>query len=260
MAIKVGVHVSMHHSRRTQLDLGADVVQICLGSPQRWGQTKTPKGVPGSPLFVHAPYLINLSSADPEVLRKSRQTLWQQTLVAGEIGALGVVVHGGSWKKLSSQGKALDQWEKTFGRPFHTKVLIENSASGAHSLTRYLDDLEKLWDVLGDVRKAYGDVGFCLDTCHLWSSNMGSATKWEFEDPTPLVKSILSIVGKIDLVHANGSKTEYGSGKDQHSPLYTSVIPEEWMRSVILASGAEYAIAETTDPVADLVDLRRLLA
>lgn len=252
----IGCHTPMHHSKRSQERLGADVVQICLGSPRKWSQTKLPDGEVASPIFVHAPYLINLSSANKEVLLKSRQTLWQQTLVAREIGALGVVIHGGSWKK-HSHTKALSQWKYTFGRPFHVKVLIENSASGRHSLTRYLEDLEELWDSL--TRLPDADVGFCLDTCHLWASGMGASEGLVHQDPTDTVLAIRKIVGKIDLVHANGSLADWGTGQDRHSPLHSSVMPVEWMRKAIVAAKCEYVVAESTEPADDIRDLRRLL-
>lgn len=244
--MRIGAHFPMHHSKLSQERFGADVAQILLGSPQRWGQTKLPKGEVAAPLYVHAPYLINLSSHNKEVLLKSRQTLWQQTLCASELGALGVVIHGGSWKKHHSKGRALKQWEMSFNRPFHVKVLIENSANGRHSMTRYLKDLEELWTVLPDT------VGFCLDTCHLWASG-------EWKDDYKVIEEILHIVGKIDLVHANGSKVERGSGQDRHSPLATSTAPKEWVAEIVLASGVEDVIAETTDPAVDIAILRELL-
>lgn len=255
--MRIGAHVSMHHSKRSQDDLEADVVQICLGSPRRWHQTKLPDGEVASPIFVHGPYLINLSSANKEVLLKSRQTLWQQTLTASEIGALGVVIHGGSWKKHSSQAKALSQWKHTFGRPFHVKVLIENSASGKHSLTRYLEDLEELWDSMTKLPDA--DIGFCLDTCHLWASGMGVSEGLVHQDPTDAVRAIRKIVGKIDLVHANGSLSKWGSGEDRHSPLHSSVMPVEWMKKAIVAAECEYVVAESTEPADDIRDIRILL-
>lgn len=253
----IGVHVPMHNSKTSQEKLGADVVQIVLGSPQQWGQTKLPKGEVASPIYVHAPYLINLSTHSPEVLQKSRNTLWQQSLTANEIGALGVVVHGGSWKKISSKTKAMKQWERTFGKWFHTKILIENSATGQHSMTRYLEDLEELWEAIS-AEKKIGHIGFCLDTCHLWSGGMGYAEGRG--KATDTVEAILSVVGKIDLVHANGSGTEYGSGKDVHSPLAKSVAPIEWITEVIEACQPDAIIAETTDPVDDLRILRKVFS
>ena len=72
------------------------------------------------------------------------------------------------------------------------RVLVENTAGGKNSVARYMDSIERLWEVIGHL-----NVGLCLDTCHTWAGGI----------PTEkAVKGFKKLVKKIDLVHFNDSK------------------------------------------------------
>ena len=62
-----------------------------------------------------------------------------------------------------------------------------------------------LWDHIGD-----SGIGFCLDTCHAHAAG---------EELITSAEKILSITGRIDLVHCNDSKDGHGSGRDRHEHL-----------------------------------------
>ena len=47
------------------------------------------------PMYVHAPYLINVASANNRVRIPSRKILQETCDAAAEIGATAVIVHGG---------------------------------------------------------------------------------------------------------------------------------------------------------------------
>lgn len=247
--MNIGCHVPMHHSKRSADKFDADVVQLHLGSPQQWGRTTVPEGEIADRLYVHAPYLINLSSVHKLPLQKSQATLIEQGKVGKQIGALGLVIHGGSWKK-GEQRKALVQWAKALSsyKSEFPRVLVENSANGKHSLTRNLHDLHLLWKHIGDA-----NVGYCLDTAHLWA-NVATPEDAEF-----YIKHVQGIVGRIQLVHANGSSALINSGVDRHSPLSLSVAPAGWVAWCVELANPKDVVAETTLPKQDIAQLRDLL-
>lgn len=250
--MKIGCHVPMHYSARNAEAANADVVQIHLGSPQKWGQTALPKGMVAENVFIHGPYLINYSSAKESVIQNCLFTMLRQGQTAKEIGALGIVVHGGSWKKHDRES-ALEQWADGIRQyPLELPtLLIENSANGQHSFTRELDELAALWDYIGA-----GNVGFCLDTAHLWA-NLHNA---DFTEETyHYIHKLKSIVGSINLVHANGSAADRGSGVDRHSPLASSIAPDWWVAECVRLSGCQWVVAETTQPVEDVQRLKEML-
>ena len=144
-----------------------------------------------------------------------------------------------------------DNWRKTFSYAektaggFKTPVLIENTAGGDHACARRLDQLARLWDAVGEY-----EVGFCLDTCHAHAGG---------EELLDLVDRVKAITGRIDLIHANGSKDPFDSGRDRHDNLASGMIDPELVVAVVRAAGAP-VIVETPGGVdgqtADIAFLR----
>lgn len=246
-SLRIGCHVPSKNSAAHQQKLGADIVQIHIGSPRKWEHATAPTGDVASPVYVHAPYLVNLSAGDPDLLRKSTECLVHQADLAAEIGAEGLVVHGGSWKK-SEMNLALIQWANVFSREWPVPILIENSASGDHSLTRYAKWFKELWKQIGAADR--DDVGWCLDTCHLWVAS---------PEPGMELGMLLRYLGNPSLIHANGTKSAKGSRIDRHSPWNDSVLDPGIIAGWIDAAECPNIIAETKDPESDLDMIREYL-
>jgi deoxyribonuclease IV len=115
-------------------------------------------------------------------------------------------------------------------------------------MARGLDAIARLWDAVGGADG--GDVGFCLDTCHAFASGEELAT---------IVDRVKAITGRIDLVHCNNSRDEFGSGRDRHAGLESGEIDPALLVEVVRSAGAT-AICETPDPAADVRWLRTKLS
>jgi len=91
------------------------------------------------------------------------------------------------------------------------------------------------------VTDAAGDgganLGFCLDTCHANSAGI---------DLADAADRIKAITGRIDLVHCNNSRDEFGSGRDRHANIGTGTIDPALLLGVVRAAGAP-VICETPD-------------
>ncbi|HEY3981170.1 MAG TPA: deoxyribonuclease IV [Streptosporangiaceae bacterium] len=236
----------------------ADAVQFFLGDPQGW---KAPV-LPGEPAqvtaafadagvsgYVHAPYVINVASPNNRIRIPSRKLLDQQLKAAASIGARGLIVHGGHVTAGTDLEEGYDSWRKAverIERPL--PMLIENTAGGDGAMARSLEGIARLWDAVGDA--GGGEVGFCLDTCHAHAAG---------EDLATIVDRIKAITGRIDLVHGNNSRDEFGSGRDRHAGLESGQIDPALIVGVVRAAGAP-VICETPDPVADMAWLRGQLA
>src|SRR6478752_3155294 len=95
------------------------------------------------------------------------------------------------------------------------------------------------------------DTGFCLDLCHAHAAGI------------PLgdgVKQILDATGRIDLVHVNDSKGEFGSGQDEHANIGDGTIGEDVIAAAVVESGAP-GICETKPEgqAEDIAILRKAL-
>ncbi len=239
--------------------MGADAVQFFLGDPQGWAAPTLPGGrdpeqvrsefaAAGMIAYIHAPYGINVASPNNRIRIPSRKLLEQQLNAAASIGAAGLIVHGGHVTAGTDPDEGYQSWRKAIeriGRPL--PMLIENTAGGDGAMARSLDNLARLWDAIGAA--GGDDVGFCLDTCHANSAG---------EDLAGIVDRVKATIGRIDLVHCNNSRDEFGSGRDRHAPLQSGTIDPALIVSVVQAAGTP-VICETPDPAADIRWLRAKL-
>jgi deoxyribonuclease-4 len=243
--MRIGSHVDQEDPIAGATARGADVVQIFLGEPQAWKdpEFRFPGGAAALrdaaaeadlPIVVHAPYRINVASTNNRIRIPSRTLLQKQVNAAAEIGAIGIVVHGGHVQAGDDPEVGVDNWRKCIEkleRP--TTVFIENTAGGDGAMARGVDRIAALWD---GVRAGGGDdVGFCLDTCHAWASG---------EPLVGLVERITAVTGRVDLVHVNDSRDAFDSGADRHANLGQGHIPHEDLLAVIRDAGAP-AVVET---------------
>jgi deoxyribonuclease-4 len=236
--VLIGSHVAPDDPLASAAAEGADLVQIFLGNPQSWKAPKPRDDVEqlrasGLPIYVHAPYLVNVASPNNRVRIPSRKILQHTCDAAAEIGARAVIVHGGHVTEDDEPDAGFERWRKALERlESDVPVYLENTAGGDHAMSRHFDTIGRLWEHIGDM-----GVGFCLDTCHAWAAGEGLVDA---------VDRIVAITGRIDLVHCNDSKDPAGSGRDRHANLGTGTIDPEQLVAVVAAAGAP-VVCETAD-------------
>lgn len=252
--MRIGAHVSDNDPVTAATQCDAQVVQFFLADPQGW---KAPQPHPQTSqlleadltLYVHSPYVINVASLNNRIRIPSRKLVTQHAAMAATIGAHGLVVHGGHLTKGEDPAQGFENWRKMFARQsaeggFATRILVENTAGGDNAMARRFESLARLWDAIGDY-----DVGFCLDTCHAYAAG---------EDLVDIVDRILAITGRIDLVHCNNSRDEFGSARDRHAPLRQGTIDPDQLVAVVAAANAPVILE--TDPTTQADDIAWLRA
>jgi len=236
--VLIGSHVSPQDPLAAAEAEGADVVQIFLGNPQSWKKPKPRDDAArlresSVPVYVHAPYLINVASANNRIRIPSRKILQETCDAAADIGAAAVIVHGGYVADDDDLEAGYARWRKALDRlETDLPVYLENTAGGDHALARHFDTIARLWDHIGDT-----GIGFCLDTCHAWAAG---------EALVDAVDRIKGITGRIDLVHCNDSRDAAGSGADRHANIGAGQIDPELLVAVVKAADAP-VICETAD-------------
>src|SRR4051794_15808423 len=227
----VGAHVAPRNPLKTAEAIGADCLQIFLSDPQGWEKPPTRKDAAvlrdsGLPLYVHAPYLINVCSPRNNVRYGSRKILQQTCDAAAEVGAAAVIVHAGYAEDGIAEG--VGRWPRTLEMlESEVPVLIENTAGGENALARRFDALAQLWEAVPEADSSI-EVGFCFDPCHAHAAG---------EELSDAVPRVLAIVGKIDLLHANDSRDPPGTGADRHANLGSGQIGVEVLQAMIRAAG-----------------------
>ena len=260
-ALSIGAHVPHDDPVAQAQARGTQVVQFSLGEPQSYKGpvVSYPGGAPALRaaaaaaqinLYVHAPYVINVASTNNRIRIPGRKLLQQHLDVAAEIGARGLIVHGGHVERGVDPAVGFDNWRKAIeATQLSVPLLIENTAGGENAMTRHLERIAQVWDAIGAAEGA-DRVGFCLDTCHAWAGGIELDTA---------VEKIRGITGRIDLVHANDSRDDFDSGADRHTNFGAGRIDQVGFVDLVRAAGAP-VICETPgdagDHLADFAWLR----
>jgi deoxyribonuclease IV len=255
----LGAHLDEPDLVSAAKERGAELVQLFLGDPQGWkGPVERPElaalADAGVGLVVHAPYVLNVATSNNRIRIPSRKLLGQHVAAAAAAGATGLVVHGGHVLAGDDPQVGYDNWRKTLERvETPVPVLIENTAGGDRAMARRLESLARLWDAFEGL-PANQQPGFCLDTCHAHAGG---------EDLLDLVDRVRAITGRIDLVHCNDSRDDFGSGRDRHANLGSGRIDPDLLVAVVAAADAP-VVVETGGGAAgqgaDLAFLRDRLA
>jgi len=236
--MRIGAHIDSSDPLAAAAERDANVVQIFLTDPQGW-EDPQPRADADALLasdvhvYVHAPYRINVATLNNRIRIPSRKLLFSHATGAAAIGAKGLIVHGGHVGAGEDVAKGFDNWRKTFAYAqdsggFPLPILIENTAGGDNACARTFDALARLWEAVAEY-----DVGFCLDTCHAYSAG---------EELLDIVARVKAITGRIDLVHANNSRDEFGSGRDRHDNFGHGTIDPDLIVAVVAAAGCPVVV------------------
>jgi deoxyribonuclease-4 len=243
-SLRLGAHVDQEDPVGNALARGGDLAQFFLGDPQGWKGPKVSyaggaEGLraaaadAGVDLYVHAPYVLNVATSNNRIRIPSRKLLQQHVDLAAEVGAKGLIVHGGHVLKADDPELGYDNWCKTFERlDLKLPVLIENTAGGDNAMARRLERIARLWEAITD-RCDTTNVGFCLDTCHAHAGG---------EELAGLVDRVKAITGRIDLIHANDSRDAFDSGADRHANFGSGQIDPDDIVAVVAAAGAPVVV------------------
>ncbi|HTT49781.1 MAG TPA: deoxyribonuclease IV [Streptosporangiaceae bacterium] len=254
---------------------GAEAMQVFVSSPRSWALSpgdpaqdralRDHVAAAGLPVFVHAPYLINVGSPDPLTRERSVASLRHSLRRGGRIGARGVIVHTGSavggdrdksrWHTRECLLPVLD--EIPDGGP---DLLLEPMAGQGQQLCRRVEDLGPYLDGLGWHPRA----AVCLDTCHLFAAGHDLAAPGGAAATMAALAATLGGRARLGLVHANDSMDPCGSGRDRHQHIGAGLIGAAPFAGLLRHPGAAGVpfIVETPGPqpaqAADVAALKRL--
>ncbi len=249
---RIGAHVEQVDPVTAAVDRGATLAQFFLGDPQGYqgpeiayaggaGALRDAALAAGVDLYVHAPYIVNVATTNNRIRIPSRKLLQQHVDAATEIGAKGLIVHGGHVGGDADLERGYDNWRKAVEATNLTlPLLIENTAGGEHAMARRLDRLGRVWDAIS-AAEGFEQVGFCLDTCHAHAGGVDLAT---------VVDDVVAITGGIALVHCNDSRDDFDSGADRHANLGRGRIGPDDLAAVVRQADAP-VVFETPGGVAE---------
>jgi deoxyribonuclease-4 len=223
------------------LNIGGNAMQIFAGSPRMWArslyapkiaaefvlQTKTYNL---QPVYIHALYLTNLASDNPELVEKSRAALIMDMKNSANLGSAGVVLHIGSHQGRGWEA-VRDQVTQVIGEvlaatPPESVLLLENSA-GQQGKIGSLPELSSILSTLNSDR-----LKICLDTAHAFEAGYNLATEAGLSQWVAEIKETITLP-KLELLHLNDSKTPLGSGRDNHQNVGDGYIGHDGLARLV---------------------------
>ena len=236
----IGAHVSpaggLPKAIARGVERGCRAIQIFNQSPRMWRATvyrdedvaafrEAMSDSPIDAVLIHAVYLLNCASEDPDIRSKSLASLTHSLRAGHAIGAAGVVLHPGS-AKTGHVGEAIERAAATIREALQEsegcELHLENTAGAGGTLVRSFEELAALVDGAGgDAR-----LGVCLDSCHLFASGYDIRTPGEMASVLRQCTRKLGR-GRVRSLHLNDSQTPLGSNRDRHANLGEGELGED---------------------------------
>jgi deoxyribonuclease-4 len=239
---RIGRHLptsgGLEKTLRLAREQALETVQVFVSNPQGWA---VPKPRPDSgafaegaqkmgldPVVVHAKYLINLASPDPDHRERSAKALAAELVAAASLGATLVVVHSGSHGG-DGEERGMERLVKGIGRAKElaaadgvepAEPLVENSVGAGTQLCSTFDTLAGVAEEAG--------VRVCVDTAHTYVAGYDLSTP---EGALEVAAELRTALGdRIALLHLNDPRNALGSHRDGHQRLGEGhVFVEAWV-------------------------------
>jgi len=228
----IGAHVSPAGGPAKAVERGVErharAIQIFNQNPRAWKPTiygedqvaafhEAMAASDVDALLIHAVYLLNCASEDPDIRQKTLTSLVASLEAGAALGARAVVLHPGS-AKTGDVGAAIERAGAVIGealaRTDGCALHLENTAGAGGTLGRSFEELARLVEAAGGDER----LGICLDSCHLWASGFDIRTA---EGLTQVLDDCVAQVGleRLGSLHLNDSQGGLGTNRDRHANI-----------------------------------------
>jgi deoxyribonuclease-4 len=225
----LGAHVSVqggvHRAPVRGRAIGATAIQVFTKTPGQWREPDismesfTAFRTEGARLqltsiVAHDSYLINLASPDPLLSARSEASFIEELRRCQEYDIRYLVSHPGNY--IDDRNAGLSRNAAAYSRclravPGSLMVLLETTAGCGTALGSTFEELALLRNLIAeDVRHR---IGFCADTCHLYSS--GYDLVGDYEGVWRRWDEVVGL-NHLHCLHLNDSKTPFASCRDRH--------------------------------------------
>ncbi|MCD4785154.1 MAG: deoxyribonuclease IV [Candidatus Eremiobacteraeota bacterium] len=229
--MKIGGHFPISKGLVKALEMtgraGGNTMQFFTKNPGQWKSKKIDPMIAGrfiqaakkkeiAPLIVHDSYLINLASADEELLRKSIKAFIEEIERAEMLSAKYIVTHMGAHKGAGEKSgleiltrSVAESIEKTPG--MDVTILLETTAGQGTQLGY---SFSHIGHVIKNVRDSER-LGVCLDTCHIFAAGYDITSDEGYKKTLDEFEREIGLKN-LKVVHVNDAKKPLGSRVDRH--------------------------------------------
>jgi deoxyribonuclease IV len=242
----LGAHVSTQGGVATApargTAIGATAIQVFTKTPNQWREPAVTietqeafrRAVDRSGIariVAHDSYLINLASPDRVLLDRSEASFRGELERCTALGIPFVVSHPGNY--IDDRDAGMRRNAGAYTRclqavPGPVMVLLETTAGTGTSLGSTFEELAGLREQIGEsVRHR---IGFCADTCHLYSS--GYDIVGDFDGVWRRWEETIGLA-HLRCIHLNDSKTPFSSRRDRHELIAEGSLGAEPFRRLM---------------------------
>jgi deoxyribonuclease-4 len=187
------------------------------------------------PLAIHVSYLANLATLDPLIREKSVACFRGELERAMTIGAEYLITHPGNYRgQTAHEGIAsfvLGMAEAARDLKTHgLTVLLENTVGAGAQIGSRFEELHMIRELAK--RETHLDIGYCLDTCHLFAAGFNVATAAGLKKTVEHADEVLGLPN-VKVIHTNDSKGALGSRLDRHENIGAGQIGEAGFRRIL---------------------------
>ncbi|MFL5800017.1 MAG: deoxyribonuclease IV [Actinomycetota bacterium] len=210
------------------LAIGAEGVQFFASNARMWRPPSIPDEAAARfreecaaesirSAFLHAPYLVNIASPNPEFHAKSI-VLSRATLEAADaLGAAGLVVHagaGGRGEPREALARAANALDAIGTVDVDANLVVELMAGSSGAVASTFAEAARLFEATSS-----GDrLRLCIDTCHLFAAG------YALDEPAGVEECFAELgesglADRLVAVHANDAEFPRGSRRDRHTNI-----------------------------------------
>lgn len=244
----IGAHISiaggLYQAPLRGQEIGCTAIQIFTKNQVQWESRpitqqeiqQYQKSLMNSSIrsvVAHNSYLINLSSPDQNLLKKSRLAFLDEMDRAESLGIPFLIFHPGSHKSAGEDlglkliAESIDYVHHQ--RPdYKIKLLLETTAGQGTNLGYHFEQLKQIIEMVNQPDR----VGVCLDTCHIFAAGYDIRTQASYEQTFEKFDQVIGLE-KLCAIHLNDSQKELGSRVDRHEALGQGQIGLEGFRLIM---------------------------
>ncbi|MBQ8299395.1 MAG: deoxyribonuclease IV [Clostridia bacterium] len=241
---KIGCHLSASkgyvHMAKEILSIGGNTFQFFTRNPrggtakeidkndiERFNTMARENGI--EVILAHAPYTINVCSADEKIRRFGIETMKDDILRLDLVSNCMYNFHPGSHV---GQGVdtgiqlIIDALNEIISKEQRTIVLLETMAGKGSEVGRSFEEIKKIIDGV----KIKEKIGVCLDTCHVYDAGYDLVNNLD-----GVLDEFDKIIGldRLKAIHINDSKNPFESHKDRHEKIGDGTLGTEAFEKII---------------------------
>lgn len=245
--MRLGLHLSIQGSIDRVVDRAlnrdCNTLQMFSRNPRGWNSKKLESRAVDSfrsklresgiwPVFIHTPYLVNLTSPRDEVFAKSVKVLKDEFHRASVLGVPYIVTHLGShlgYGKMEGFKRIVEAVNDSLSSVENDAILLlENTAGTKNSMGSALEDVAYILSRI-ETRER---IGVCFDTSHAFAAGYDLVSQGAVQHTLQLFDEVIGL-DALKLVHLNDSKGALGSKRDRHEHIGMGRIGESGFRNIL---------------------------